>query len=218
MKIYTFYTESHSELYEIFYNQLRLASDSIELVTRKFPQECAEAAYLADGWQLTMHRKVEYILEALEETPEGEWFVHSDCDIALFDGWTDIHSKYEEVLDMMIQDDYSMLCAGFFFCKSNGRTKALWTNVLNNLHRFDHDQTAMNAFIKHDPTLKVGTLPPSYFTYGYFGQKVWNGEEFEIPELENLKMFHANWTSGVPNKLKLMKKVIKDKNYDYFQI
>jgi hypothetical protein len=69
----------------------------------------------------------------------------------------------------------------------------------------------MNAWIKKIPNLKVGILPNTYFTYGLLGRNNWSGEEFTIPNIENLKMFHANWTQGVENKMKLMKEVIKQK-------
>jgi hypothetical protein len=210
MKIYTFYTQSHIELLKIFLENFP-QNDDIDLVVRKLPQECYEASYLTNGWNLTMKRKVEYIIHSLNETPENEWFVHSDCDIVLFSGWEDILQKYKNDFDMMNQNDFSVLCAGFFFCKNNDRTRELWNKVLENLDSFEHDQWAMNAWIKKIPNLKVGILPNTYFTYGLLGRNNWSGEEFTIPNIENLKMFHANWTQGVENKMKLMKEVIKQK-------
>jgi hypothetical protein len=124
MKVYTFYTDSHREIFEIFeknfpYNQ------STELNVRWFPQECETGSYMGDGWMSTMKRKVQYILDSLEETKENDWFVHSDCDILLFNGWTNILEKHKNDLDLIVQNDYTELCAGFFFCKSNTKTKEL---------------------------------------------------------------------------------------------
>jgi hypothetical protein len=210
MKVYTFFTDSHRKLFDIF--EKNFPYKEAELNVKWFPQECNTGSYMTDGWISTMKRKVEYILQSLEETPEGEWFVHSDCDIVLFDGWTDILDRNKNKADMMIQNDHTMLCAGFFFCKSNSLTKFLWKKVLTDLDKFEHDQIAMNYFIKQMPELKAGVLPDSYFTYGYFRKDKWNGSDFEIPNIKDLKMFHANWTEGTTNKIELINKVIQYKN------
>jgi hypothetical protein len=211
MKVYTFFTDSHKSLLDIFLKNFPY-SDNIELNIKWFPQECKDGNYMSDGWVSTMKRKVEYILQSLNETPEDEWFVHSDCDIILFEGWEDILNKHKNSVDMMIQNDYTNLCAGFFFCKSNVQTKLLWGRVWKDLHKFEHDQAAMNHFIKIMPELKIGILPDSYFTYGLLGKERWNGEDFIIPDISNLKMFHANWTAGVKNKIELTHKVLTDKS------
>lgn len=211
MKIYTFFTDSHKCLLDIFLKNFPY-SENTELNIKWFPQECKDGSYMSDGWVSTMRRKVEYILQSLNETPEGEWFVHSDCDIVLFDGWDSMVEKHHDKVEMMIQDDYSMLCAGFFFCKSTLNTKLLWERVLRDLHKFEHDQIAMNHFIKQMPEMKVGVLPQSYFTYGYFKKDNWNGQQFIIPDANNLKMFHANWTRGVDNKIKLLEEAVRQKH------
>jgi hypothetical protein len=210
MKVYTFYTSSHIELMKLFLENFPL-SDDIELVVRKLPQECSSGNFLSEGWNSTMRKKVEYIIYSLNETPENEWFVHSDCDIILFDGWEDILRKYKDDFDMLNQNDYATLCAGFFFCKNNSRTRELWDNVLKTLDQFEHDQWAMNVWMRKIPNLKVGILPDTYFTYGLLGKDNWTGQEFTIPNSKNLKMFHANWTHGVDNKISLIEIAIKQK-------
>ena len=186
--------------------------DEHELVVKWMPQECKAGSYMTDGWVSTMRKKVKYVIQSLYETPEDDWFVHADCDIVLFPGFSDILERHKDKVDMMIQNDHTMLCAGFFFCKSTKHTKSLWHRVMHNLDKFEHDQVAMNHYIKALPELRVGALPDSYFTYGYFKKDNWNGEEFEIPDAKNLKMFHANWTRGVENKKKLMLEAIRQKN------
>lgn len=211
MKIYTFFTDSHKQLLDLFLHNFPY-QDNIELNIKRFPQECKSGSYMSDGWTSTMRRKVEYIIQSLEETPEGDWFVHADCDIILFDGWADILDKYKDEFDVLVQNDHPNMCAGFFFCKSNSKTKSLWNKVLSNLHNFDHDQSAMNFYLKAMKEVKTGILPNSYFTYGYFGKDKWNGHEFSVPNIDNLKMFHANWTQGIENKIALINKIIKLKN------
>jgi hypothetical protein len=212
MKVYTFYTDSHVQLMNIFLENFPY-SNGIDLVVRKMPQECSTAVFMTEGWNSTMRRKVQYVIDALRETPENQWFVHADCDIVLFQEWETILHKYGREYDMLIQDDYATLCAGFFFCKNNELTRTLWSKVLETLDKFDHDQLAMNFWIRQIHKLKVGVLPNSYFTYGLFGKDTWEGTtKFEIPDVKNLKMFHANWTAGIQNKIELLKEAIKQKN------
>jgi len=211
MKIYTFYTDSHKELLDIFKkNYHENTSTEHELNIKHFPQECNSGNFMEQGWNSTMKRKVEYVIEGLNNTPDNQWFVHTDCDIILFKDWVNILKKHEHNFDMLIQDDYSSLCAGFFFCKSNSVTKKLWQNVFENLHKFNNDQIAMNYFISKDSDIKVAALPNTYFTYGLLGKDNWTEGDFEIPS--NIKMFHANWTVGVKNKKHLMEYVNKKTN------
>lgn len=187
-------------------------SEEDEIIVRKFPQECKDASFMTDGWNSTMRKKVQYIIDALSNTKEDEWFVHADCDIVLFPEWKQVLIQYEKSnLDMMIQNDYASLCAGFFFCKNNSKTRTLWDNVIKTLNQFEHDQYAMNHWIKHTPDVKVGILPDSYFTYGLFGKGTWDGQDFKVPNISDLKMFHGNWTVGVNRKIEIIKKVIEQK-------
>jgi len=165
---------------------------------------------MENGWQLTMKKKVEYVLEALNETKEGEWFVHSDCDVLFFEGWDNILQKQKDSLDIILQNDAICLCAGLFFCKSNANTKALWNLVNENLEKFDNDQTALNYFLHHSK-LKIGVLPNTYFTYGLINKNRWTGEDFLFPDILKIKTFHANWTTGIDNKIKLMNKCLEQK-------
>ena len=210
MKVYTFFTESHRKILDLFLENFPYSPD-IELNIKFLPQECSTGSFMKEGWNFTMKRKVEYVLQALHETEDGEWFVHSDCDIILFDGWLDILDKFKDSVDMMIQNDHTCLCAGFFFCKKNEKTLKLWNAVLNNLTRFENDQVAMNYFISQFKEVLIGVLPDNYFTYGLLGRGVWDNAQFSIPDVENLKMFHANWAEGISSKLELMRKSIEDR-------
>jgi hypothetical protein len=211
MKVYTFYTESHLRLLNIFLEHFP-CSETIDLVVRKMPQECTDAIYMTEGWNLTMRRKVEYVIDAINATPEGEWFVHTDCDVVLFQDWEKILERYRDLeVDMLIQDDFNAFGAGFFFAKNTERTRALWVSVLDHLHEHSHDQRAMNYWMGQIPDLKVELLPYSYFTYGLFGKHGWEGEEFIIPDIADLKMFHGNWTVGVESKIKIIQEALRQK-------
>jgi hypothetical protein len=215
MKLYTFYSDSHQKiLFDYFLKNFPISSfnNGIELVLKQFPQECESGSYMENGWNLTMQKKVDYIIKALDETKKDEWFVHSDCDILLFDGWENILESHKNSFDMLIQNDHPELCAGFFFCKSNQKTKSMWRWVKENMNNFNNDQSAMNSYLFNFKKVKVGLLPNTYFTYGYYNKGRWSGEQFEIPNINNLKTFHANWTSGVDNKINLLNTCLKQKN------
>lgn len=213
MKVYTFFTPSHKELLDIFIENFPY-SDNTELNIKFIPQECSSGSFMNDGWNLTMKRKVQYVIQSLHETTDGEWFVHADCDIILFEGWDSILEKFKNSVDMMIQNDHVCLCAGFFFCKKTEGTVRLWNSVLEKLHLFENDQVAMNYFISQYKDVKIGVLPDTYFTYGFFDE-TWDGnKEFTIPDAKNLKIFHANWTKGTENKIKLLKEAKKQKFLD----
>lgn len=212
MKVYTFLTNSHKELFNIFIKHFPF-KENIELVVKWMPQECASGFFMSQGWNSTMRRKVEYVIQSLNETPEGEWFVHADCDIVLFDGWEKILDEQSKAdLDMLFQNDYDLLCAGFFFCKSSPVTKALWNLLRDNLDKFGNDQIGLNYILQRNAEVKVGVLPAEYFTYGSFRKGTWKGEDFTIPNAANLKMVHANYTEGVENKIKLLNKVLEQKH------
>lgn len=211
MKFYTFLTDSHKELFNIFIKHFPF-KENIELVVKWMPQECVSGSFMRPGWNNTMRRKVEYVIQSLNETPEGEWFVHSDCDIVLFDGWDAILDEQRKAeLDMIFQNDYDLLCAGFFFCKSTSKTKELWNALLNNLDKFGNDQIGLNYMLIDTPNIRVGVLPAEYFTYGSLRKGVWKGEDFVIPNVANLKMVHANYTEGVSNKINLLNKILYQK-------
>lgn len=210
MRVYTFFTDSHKKLFDVFLKNFPYNVDT-ELNIKWFPQECREGCYMTEGWLVTMKRKVEYIIEALNETKENDWFVHCDCDVLLFEGWTNILKKQDN-LDIIFQNDALELCAGFFFCKSNDKTKTLWKLVLDNLEQLTNDQVAVNYFIRVVKDLKVGVLPDTYFTYGLINKSRWDGNDFIFPNIKKIKMFHANWVTGVDQKLELLNKCLQQKH------
>jgi hypothetical protein len=210
MKVYTFLTESHKPLLNFFINSFPF-NDGMKLEIVYFPQECLTAEYEKEGWNKTMYRKVSYILDSLESTAMNDFFIHSDIDIQFFgDLKSDIESIISENnnVDIFFQNDgNNYLCMGFFVCKKNDKTVNLFKQVLNNLSQYKNDQDAMNNIIKSvDITYQV--LPERYFTTGIVNRFFTGFEtEFYIPK--KLIMHHANYTVGVPNKIKLLS-IIKE--------
>jgi hypothetical protein len=167
-------------------------------------------SYRTPGWLSAQKQKLELIYECLCDTDdEDEIFMYSDLDIQFF---APFRSYIEELLmtnDIVFQNDcpdYPVYCMGFFACKKTDAIKDLFKTAITLLkYKSECDQTVINEVIHAFPSIVKYVLPNEFFTVGMHGGKVWDGEEFEIPE--NIIMHHANWTVGIDNKIKLLKQV-----------
>lgn len=199
MKVYTFYSESHSVLYELFSKSILETNPGLEIETDTLPQE-GSGSFMEEGWEKTMNKKVDQIIRACEI---GEIFIHSDCDVFFF---RNIEKEILDELgnfDIAFQDDGIVgMCMGFFICKPSPIVTELFKEVKSILPRFQgHDQNALNSIISKYP-IKYKRLSRLFFNYGQFGKGVWNGESFSVDP--NILILHANWTIGVENKVKLI--------------
>ena len=202
MKIYTFYTESHSDLFDNYF--LPSVPKNLEVVAKKFPQECS-GVFMDSGWMLTMGKKLEYIIESIRECWGGV-FIHSDCDVQFFGsferdileqlGGKDIAGQRELRADEM--------CCGFFICRANERTLTLFKNVKLLADDKNNDQVVLNKI--KDKFVDWGLLDDKYLSVIHLLKNVplWvPGGEIELKR-KDILVHHANWTIGVENKKKLM--------------
>jgi|688.fasta_scaffold626477_2 hypothetical protein len=213
MKVYTFFTDSHKVFLNNFIETFPF-EEGLDLEIKYFPQECRSGKYREDGWKKTMWKKVEYIIESLNETEDNEMFVHADIDIQFFGN---IKNDLIQLIDssnkdILFQDDGGVVCMGFFICRKNEKTLSFFKKVLEFLNSFEDDQVATNYFLKEN-TVSYGILPQRYYTVG-IKHGLWFGDEtkFEIPN--DILMHHANYTKGVDNKLKLLKHIKEIFNYE----
>ena len=77
MKVYTFYSDSHKSLYDIFLKTLRETNPEIEVFVDVLNQE-GSGSFMEEGWESTMGKKLDQIISACER---GEVFIHSDSDV-----------------------------------------------------------------------------------------------------------------------------------------
>lgn len=203
MKLYTFYSDSHEELYHNYFLKSfheHNLGDSFELDVTKVDQK-GNGDFGTDGFNATMVDKVAILQRAVEENPDQP-FVFADCDIQFFSNFhDDILSYLDDKTDMVAQSDNGTICAGFFI----GRGTKVMKKFMDYIHKvtpqFANDQVAMNA---HKGRVRYKLLPQDkYFTIAKVnGGKVWNGETgFDLPE--NIMVHHANFTIGVPRKIEL---------------
>ena len=213
MKLLTFYTDSHIEIFKNYFlssYEEHLKND-FELIECKYDQICADGSYGSDGFNHTMIGKIEHIVKNINPG-ESLPLVFSDCDVQFFKNIKeDILSEIEN-FDIKFQDDVVCVCAGFFICKQNEKTLSFFEDVLKSLKdlvnlNYD-DQQIINNFLRTNRhPLNHGLLPKEkYFTVASSNQaKQWNGETFTIPK--EIISHHANWTVGVHNKMKLLEYV-----------
>lgn len=206
MKLYTFLTETHKIFLGRFIDTFPF-EDNFDLEIKFLPQECLSGDFQSDGWNKTMNRKVDYIINALESTNENSFFIHSDVDIQFFGK---IKYDLEKLMiesnkDILFQDDGNQACMGFFICKKNESTTNYFNVIKENLNKFKNDQFAANFYLNK---IKHGLLPDRYFSIGpKYG--LWNGEDKNFVLPKNILMHHANFTIGVDRKINLLDKIRK---------
>lgn len=228
MKVYTIYSESHREMYEMFNNSIHTLNPDLEIMADFINQDCPSGQYMSKGWVNTMARKLDCILHAIDA---NDTFIHSDVDIIFQKGVKDALLEELGDHDIAFQKDskskgasgnlQEWYCMGFFVCRPNARIKELFLKIKNTLDEFEgNDQMALNHYIggyKNDNPghgwndIKYKHLSDSFYTFGLSPECTgmpWEGQEFYIPE--NTYTFHANWTLGTDNKLRLMR-YAKDK-------
>ena len=220
LKLYAFYTPSHKVLLDEWF--LPSMQDDFELILECYDQSCKDGDFMKDGWIETMLHKVDLVIRGIEEN-WGGFFVHSDVDIQFFRPIGAVIIKLMEGKDMVIQKDHprGLSCAGFFACRGNKKTLALWQEIRRRLsdkeymknHPGTHDQQELkNLTILSNPYGIIWEfLPTTFLNGGTLTGKRWNpGDKLSLPS--NIYLHHANWTVGIENKiaqLKYVKSLVK---------
>jgi len=216
VKIYTHYSDSHKLLYEDFFKQSLRSLYSKEEVTIKVlyhKQTTQDGMFMTRGWLESMDFKLNVILTAIEET-FNDWFIFADCDVQFLNKFVDDLKEQLTDVDLICQEDCGSLCAGFFACKSNLKTKQLFQTIKNTFYSLVNDQVALN---EHKNLVKYKLLDnKKYFTIGNFfnnkdGTHNWDNTTNITPSKEIL-VHHANYVKGVNNKIKLLKMI--KQNYE----
>ena len=205
IKHYTFFTESHRIFLKYFLNTFPFESD-IDLVVRYMPQECTTGEFESTGWNNTMSKKVNYIIDSLNELNDGDIFIHTDADVVFFKSYKTIILEELGDSDIAFQSDVGTACMGVFACRLNSNTKKFFNELKNILPNHVHDHAAANYLLQHSSYVRAKLFTYKIFNYGFFG-KHYEGEEVtNIPK--DLVLLHANFTTGIDNKIKLIKQFI----------
>lgn len=211
IKLYTFYSDSHKEIYEKYFlksfHEAKL-DENFELDTTKVEQKSPTGDFNSQGFSETMLDKLHVIYRAIEEN-ENKLFVFSDCDVQFFKNfYDDITTSYiNDKVDMSAQSDAGTICAGFFVARANKIFKKFIEFVMKENYKFPNDQVCMNF---HKGRVRYSLMPDNkYFSIGSVnGGKVWSGEtNIIIPK--GIYMHHANFTVGIKNKIELFELIKK---------
>jgi hypothetical protein len=207
MKLYTFYTDSHSVLLNNYFLPSIPKNDDLEVIIEKMPQECKTGNFMDGGWNVTMKRKIDYILRSIDEC-YGDVFIHADCDIEFYKPITkDLLEQLGEYDLAGMNDGPDCICCGFFVCRANDRTKNLFQKIRTTIDNYSNDQFALNH-LKHG-TISFKFLSRLYYNVSFSIGKVWE-PTIKIPNIDkNIFMTHANFTIGVDNKCKLLDEIKK---------
>jgi len=212
MKVFTFYSESHVQMFEDWFK--KTLPDDVELVCKEIPQECSSGNFEADGWMRSMYRKVDYIIECCKE--EKEIFVHSDCDIQFFRSFKDeiLKGMEDKGLDLLAQRDIpGPVCCGFMAIRPSQKMADLFGAVKTVMREHNiNDQHSLNHLLNSGADVKLGVLDERYYSVwrslnpeaSNNLNSVWHGMEplNNIPK--DIVMHHANFIVGVDLKVKCM--------------
>jgi len=110
--------------------------------------------------------------------------------------------------DFVFQSDKGTACMGFFVVKVNDKTKAVIQESINAMQDNSMNYQEVFNIVSKRHNLKTAFFDnKDVWNYGVIGD-LWTGQDFEIPK--GLKAFHANYTIGIPNKVVLLNRVIKE--------
>lgn len=210
MKLLTFYTKTHLEIFEKYFLESfnEFLKEDFELIESFYEQICLDGSYGSQGFNETMIGKIEHIVKNIDINDPNP-LIYADCDIQFFSNIKNDVLEQIKDYDIKFQDDINCICAGFFVCKQNNKILSFFNEVLKSLKDltslgYDDQRIINNLLPRNKYNISYDKLPvEKYFTVAASNNaKQWNGESFEVPK--NVIVHHANWTVGVENKKKLL--------------
>jgi hypothetical protein len=215
MKIITFYSDSHLEVYNnYFLESYNKYLSHHKLISKKIEQISPTGEYESLGFDKAMLEKINLVIDNIDLN-DPEPFAYSDCDVQFF---RDLDFQMEDI-DIFFQNDFfpNNHCAGFFIAKQNQRVLDFFLKVkdkfIESMDGKIHDQIIINnLFFEGYDGIKKSMLPSNkYWTVAFStGGNPWTNQEIKLPS--ELIAHHANFTVGIKNKLLLLEKVKELKN------
>ena len=208
MKLLTFYSDSHKQMYErYFLKSFNKHLGHYELHPKRIGQISHTGEYESQGFDLTMLQKIEMIITSIDINEQP--FIYADCDVQFFGDVAHDLGDY----DILFQQDYfpDNYCAGFFIAKQSEKVLQFFLDVrsafVEQMNGTIHDQTIINQMIRSGYPIKAGMLPvDKYWTAAFAtGGSIWSGQKISVPK--GIVMHHANFTVGVDNKVALLEQV-----------
>lgn len=165
IKLCTFFSDSHRQFYKLFMNSFPY-EDGVDLVVRYLPQDCS-GTYNADSWNVTMRKKVGFIVDYLSTLQDDELLIHSDIDVVFYRSFKEdiLWQMKSQAKDILFQNDGCALCMGFFVCNNNPKVLELMKRIYSDLDKYENDQVALNMLIGRTK-INFNVLPNRYYSFG----------------------------------------------------
>jgi hypothetical protein len=203
VKIYSFYTPSHSVLFENYF--LPTAQNEYDVVSHQFERQiCTSGEYQSTGWRETQYNKVLFWIQAIEENM-GDIIVCSDVDVQFLGATKKYIQETMGANDLLFQvnDELGYICSGFFACRCTFKTKNFFEIVAKKLKAIMHIEGGGEQYVIHSifkerwHGLKYGKFKSELFWCPLESYESLNN--LKIPE--TIRFHHANWTTGIDSKI-----------------
>jgi hypothetical protein len=197
MRIYACYTPSHFDMYSAHFGS-SLPKD-LEPCVKAIGQQSKTGAFGSPGFQETCCEKVEQWISAVKENTSP--FVVSDVDVHFYGPVSaDLVNCLGDADIAFQQDGPAGNCTGFFVVRPSLLMQRFFESVLARMRANNElDQDAVRNELANWPTIKAIPLPARYWSIGSTGIHWVPGMPVAPPK--DLLVHHANWTTGVENKL-----------------
>ena len=209
MRIFTIASPSHMILLKDYFIPSVEKINEYDLTVKEIPQ-MGDSDFGTKGFNDTCYQKLRLLYD-MAQLPD-EYVLYADCDLVFFK-FTEVDLKFRiGVKDALFQSDAGMLCAGFVFMRPSAKLADFFSHCIANFrHGVEGDQGVIN---RNRGMMNFGVLPAEYYNIAFANHgKVYNsGDPVIIPE--NIRIFHANWTVGIDNKIELLKLAIKNNDTD----
>lgn len=205
MKLYCFYTPSHSVFYKDWFKPS--ASREFDVVPYKYSRQISKSSeYAKDGWRETQYYKVLHWKKAVEDNM-GDIIVCSDVDMQFLGDCKEFLSNILADNDIAFQQNKKggPICSGFFVCRCSLKTQNFFDIISKRLKKIMHEpgggeQYEMQKLLSEDwYSGHLNVLKLSHDRIWNPGKNYTELKELEIPE--DLRVHHANWTEGMDSKL-----------------
>ncbi len=199
MRLYTHATPSHHELLNGWL--LPTASAEFDVIVGTSEQH-GSGRYDDQDWGKNTHQKSRTMLRAVTENI-GDVVVWSDCDVQI------LRPCRDRLLELLGDHDIAAsrndkgggLCSGFYVVRCTPETASFFDGIVNSDvfeegRRPKSSLTDQHVFNQNIATLDYVVLPGNEFWCNRFPLDV-----------QNIRVHHANWIIGVPNKIAALKEV-----------
>lgn len=215
MRLVTYYTPTHAEMCKRFV--LGRAGAFDEVISIEYEQTCPAGAFKHDGWNRCMDDKLKTLLRI---PLDGKPTLYVDSDVLVRRGladWATWHARNMQYDEIAYSDDVLQWCAGVMLFRPTKKTRRWWELVADMSRLLDQpDQDVIHVLRTYAKRLPVpmSVMPGSricnWATIG--NQSVWDGQPFVVPK--TCLAWHANWTVGVENKMRMLEHVALSETRD----